>query len=458
MKRNYLSKAYTLLIASVAAMFTLTSCDPLEKYSDGEDDIKTLKNFVNDMMKEYYYWADEMPSGNASATKVEDYFESKLVAKDHWSWMMDGDTFRELMTGVSTSSYGFHFVQPIDHFGDYGVYISYSDPASPVGKEGIGRGWRLTHINGVATADCIKNNTFYDEIGKMSNKFTFLSPENVSKEVTLTQSSFKAKTVNKTAIFTKSDFAALKSTDKVGYIHYTDFTASLKDEIMNALQEMKQQGVTDLILDLRYNGGGDLELCEDICSRIAPGSADGKKLCTLSHSSANRALDETYKIKRDSKSLNLNRLFVIMTKGTASASEVVINCLSPYMDVHTVGRTSYGKPNGMYLFAYPTINVNSSSEYHKVLYGFLPICFYTLNSNGKADYDNGITPENVRYDDVYKDFSAKEGMIAACLQYIATGSYPLENDLYTASSATKSSAGIPLRLPEEKRPGAYILK
>lgn len=458
MKKSFFSMAYTLLIASVAAMFTLTSCDPLEKYADGEDDLKTLKNYVNDMMENYYYWADEMPAGNANAANVEDYFKSKLIAKDHWSWMMDGDYFRELMTGVSTSSFGFHVGQPIDHFKDYGVYITYVEPNSPVGKAGIGRGWRMTHVNNTPVEDCIKNNTFSSELAKSSNTFKFLTPNNETKEFTLSQASYKSSSVVKTAIFTKADFPALSATAKVGYINYVDFSESLKSEIMNALQQMKDAGVTDFILDLRYNGGGDLELCENICSILAPASANGKKLCTLTHSKANKALNESYKIKRDSKSLDLKRLFVIQSKGTASASEVVINCLSPYMEVHNVGRVSYGKPNGMYLFAYPTINLNNESEYSKVLYGFLPICFYTLNCNEEANYENGINPENVRYDDVYKDFCAQEGMIAACLQYIATGSYPLENELYTVNSATKATSGPVLVEKSPKRAGAYIVR
>ena len=64
----------------------------------------------------------------------------------------------------------------------------------------------------------------------------------------------------------------------------------------------------------------------------------------------------------------------------------------------------------------------------------------------------------MRYDDVYKDFCAQEGMIAACLQYIATGSYPLENELYTVNSATKAASGPVLVEKSPKRAGAYIVR
>ena len=425
-----------LSVTAIALYMMCTSC--ILAFWDKDHDDKTdsdsteVKTFVDQMMKQFYYWADQMPTSVVKKGRsVEEYFNAYLVKKDRWSWMMNGDSYNSMETGVSTS-YGFHIAQPIEHFKDYDVYITYVDKNSPLAKNGITRGCQLTHINGTDVSTLIKNNQFYPEIEKMSNKFTFKKPGGEVVDLNLSQTSFKSNSVTFTKTFTSAQMPSLKSSDKVGYILYTTFNSNMKNEVTSALQQMKSEGITDLILDLRYNGGGDLDVCSDIASLLAPAAADGKVFITLSHNLANKKEDTDYKIKRTGNSLNLERLFVITGSGTASASESIINGLSPYMDVQTVGNTTYGKPNGMYVFLWPQKVSEKNAEY-----AFLPICFYCMNSEGKADYDNGISPKQKRYDDLYHDFSEKEDLIKACLTYIGTGSYPV------LPEASTTKAGIP---------------
>ena len=445
--------AVALSVMTIVLYSMCTSC--ILAFWDNDSDKKedsdstVVKTFVDQMMKQYYYWASEMTSSNTKKGKsVEKYFTDYLVSKDRWSWMMNGQTYNSMETGVSTS-YGFHLGQPIEYFNDYGIFISYVDKNSPLAKAGITRGWQLTHIGGTDAATLVKNNTFYTELGKASNNFTFKTPEGESVSLDLTQASFQSNSVSLSKTFTSADLPALKSSDKVGYILYTTFNSNMKNEITSTLQQMKTAGITDLILDLRYNGGGDLSVCTELAGLLSPATADGKVFITLTHNTANQKNDSDYKIKRSSGSLNLDRLFVITGKGTASASESIINGLSPYMEINTVGGVTYGKPNGMYVFLYPQ-NVSES----KAEYAFLPICFYCMNSQGKADYDQGITPAQKRYDDLYHDFSADEDLINACLTYIGTGTYP-------ALPVVKSTKAMPWKPLseisfEDGFKGAYI--
>ena len=449
MRKILKGAAYALVLSLVTLSFTFSSCSKSGGESSKDTDSTAVKTFVDQLMKQYYYWADQMPSSATMKGKtVHEYFKSRLVKKDRWSWMMNGITYNTMETGIATS-YGFHIAQPIDYFKDYDVYITYVDKNSPLAKAGVTRGWQLTHIAGTDVAALIKNDQFYDEMDKTSNRFTFKNTNGESVELNLTQTSFQSNSVTVTKIFTSADCDKLSKSAKVGYILYTTFNANMKNEIVSALTQMKSQGITDFILDLRYNGGGDLEVCTDIAGYLAPASANGKVFVTLSHNLANKSEDKDYTIKRSANSLDLGRLYVITGARTASASESMINCLSPYMEVQTVGGLTYGKPNGMYVFLYP-----QKVKEKDIDYAFLPICFYCMNSEGKADYDNGINPKNKRYDDIYHDFSGEEDLIKACLTHIATGSYP---DLPGTKATKASTAGKQLHL-EDGFTGAYIKK
>ncbi|MBR5073659.1 MAG: hypothetical protein IKX26_00320 [Bacteroidales bacterium] len=449
MKKFFSSSLIAVSLVCLAA-FAFSSCifDSDSKEEKIDKDSTVVKNFVDQMMKQFYYWADQMPSSVTMNNKsVEEYFTAHLVKKDRWSWMMNGLSYNSMETGISTS-YGFHLAQPIDYFKDYDVYITYVDKNSPLAKAGVTRGWQLTHIAGTDVATLIKNDRFYDEIGKTSNSFTFKKPDGTSADMNLSQTSFQSNSVTLSKVFTAADCDKLSKSAKVGYILYTSFNSNMKNEILSALNKMKSDGITDLILDLRYNGGGDLDLCAEIASYLAPATADGKVFVTLSHNLANKKEDKSYNIKRTGNSLNLGRLFIITGKGTASASESMVNCLSPYMDIQNVGGQTYGKPNGMYVFLYP-----QKAKEKDIDYAFLPICFYCMNSDGKADFDNGIAPKNKRYDDLYHDFSGEEDLIKACLTYIATGTYPE----LPGTKATKASQGREIHI-DDGFIGAYIKK
>ena len=452
MKNIFRSSGLTLIAVLASLSFCLNSCFLFheEKSSSSGKDSTEVKDYVDLFMKQYYYWADQMPTSTKKDKSVADYFGSRLVSRDRWSWMMNGESYINMETGTSTGSYGFHISQPIDYFKDYDVYITYVDKNSPLAKAGVTRGWQLTHIAGTEVMTLIKNETFYEEISKPSNRFTFKDTKGNTVNLDLNQTSFQSNSVTYSQIFTSADCDKLSKSAKVGYILYTTFNASMQNEIISTLSQMKTQGITDLIMDLRYNGGGDINVCTDIASMIAPASADGKTFLTLSHNLGNKDEDKTYSIERTNYSLNLNRLFVITGSGTASASESLINCLSPYMDVQTVGGQTYGKPNGMYVFCYPPKAKGINIEY-----AFLPICFYCKNAEGKADFDNGIIPKQKRYDDLYHDFSAKEDLIGACLTYIGTGSYPVLPVLLTTKSTSHSGKQIFL---SDGFKGAYIKK
>lgn len=442
MKKFFLAGGLCLSVVLIALPI-ITGCTKSSDGHGGSDSFESdainvgANNYVHKIMKSTYYWCDGVRDDiDKSTTTVKNYFYLQLVPEDRWSWMTDAATYYSSETGVSTS-YGMSYGQPLKGYEDYGVYVTMVYKDSPFAKAGITRGWRINRINGSPVMDLIIAGTFYSELDKNNNEFTFTDLNGNTKVLSIGKSTFTANCVLKSEVYTSADYPALPAGAKVGYLVYRSFNKSLKNELIEAVGKMKGEGITDMVLDLRLNGGGDVGVCTELASLLAPESADGKVFIKIKHNAKNSGSDFDYKIKRTANSLNLRRLFVIGGRGTASASESVINCLKPYMQVEFVGDTTYGKPNGMYLYTY--MKKGSKTEG----WAFYPTCFYCVNSNGEGNYDDGIVPVKLVYDDLYHDWGTEETALKACLDYISTGSYP--SITYSPKLRTKSQNVVKVR-------------
>lgn len=399
------------------------------------------KRFITEAMTDMYYWYDKMPSSVSSKGKdIFEHFEMLLYSEDRWSWMMDGESYIQSETGVY-KSWGGVLRQAIDHYKDYDIKMAMVYPNSPFAEKGIKRGWTLTHIGGQAVMQLVSAGTFDTEYNRSPNSFTFRDTEGKVHNFDITSRTISTRSSLGYNIFTRDDFEGL--TSPVGYFNYLTFNKNMLSDIDNAMAEFKTHGVTDIIIDLRYNGGGDVSAMDYLANYLAPQSADNSVLAKRKHNNKLSQLDENSMsiISRDpEKALDLKRIFFIIGGGTASASEVLINGLDPMMDVVTVGRVSYGKFNGMYVIPFPANNYTSPE------YVFLPVSFFTVNKNGQGAYTEGLTPDNSRPDDLYHDFGVEEDNIRACLTYIATGSYPS----LPATASTKAAKGYRIETEVDK--------
>lgn len=441
------SLRFMVLLAITAICFT--SCKKKEK-EDLPDIVMTQQQkamkYIQGMMKELYYWNETAPYPDyMSYDDIYKFFDASLVKQDRWSWMTDGETYMAEETGVYTS-YGASLGQAIEYYKDYTVYIRYVYKDSPFDKAGITRGWAIKKINGVAVETLIANNTFNTEFNKDGNTFTFKDTNGKEREIKISQSTIQATSVLLSKVFDKADYSWLDQ--PVGYINYLTFNQNMLDEVKAAVAKVKQSGAKHLILDLRYNGGGSLKASALLASLIANKGCDGKVLVKTKHNSKYSSWDNekgaTANIERTPESLDLDDLYVISGKGTASASEIIINGLKPLMNVIQVGQTTYGKPNGMYVLQYP-------EKVKMPEYVFLPICFYSVNSLGQGDYDNGLLPDNYRADLPNTDWNNDE-IIVACLKKIANGSFPeLPTVSATAADVRAAAANTVIQTEEMKK-------
>ena len=394
----------------------ISSCD-LEELSERTK----LFNYVSETMHDIYYWYKDIPENVSQVTSLDvyDYFDKHLVPQDRWSWMMTGEEFLNDNAGISTS-YGASYGQAIDYYNDYSIRVRYVFPNTPLSEKGVKRGWTLTHLNNTPVMDLVRAKTFEEEMAKSTNTFTFRDHSNAVHTFTASSRVINTRSYLTKEVYTSAQFPGLAA--PVGYFNYYTFNAHMLEDIEDAMAMFKSAGIKHLILDLRYNGGGDGKATELLANYIAPASADGKLVAKRKHNDKYASMDTRTEnmtiIKRIAGSLNLERLYVLGSSGTASASEVIINGFQPLMDVVLVGRQTYGKPNGMYVISYPENNYTSPE------YIFLPIAFFTVNSENEGNYLDGIVPDHSRPDDLYHEFGLNEDWVKACLTHSATGTFP----------------------------------
>jgi len=206
---------------------------------------------------------------------------------------------------------------------------------------------------------------------------------------------------------TQHQILTTPSGKRVGWMRYDQFSSSSYEEFDKAFDIFKEQNIEELIIDVRYNGGGYLTTASNLMDKIAGYAHDSKIQFLLQHNANQSYQDSSYSFEKDSNSLpSLKRIFFLTTSRSASASEVVINSLKPYMEVYTIGRATHGKPVGMH-----------GRSYGEYIYWL--INFELVNANGEGDFYEGIAPTCEAKDTFdYPQNDPNDNMLKEALHYI----------------------------------------
>lgn len=388
----------------------LSSC---KKNADAINAAPDLRDSVYAYSKEVYLWSDNLPATNvfnplsypsadSIMRKVRTY--SPFVNgryQDRWSFVIDKTQWDNVVSGNSTDT-GIRYAFNTES--DLRVKLVYSQ--SSAGKLGVTRGWKTLKINGI-DANYTNIKQINDELGKPSQTILFQKPDHNQVTITLTGSSYKSDYVMNSKVFNING-------NNVGYFAFDSFLGSnsgqtTKDELDKVFADFKSKNVTELVLDLRYNGGGYGTVSNYLGSLIAPASASGRVFVNSIHNSKYSKWNRTEYFTSLPNSLKVSRISIITTKGTASASEELINALKPVMTVKLIGSTTHGKPVGYYGF--PTMNS----------YVF-PVALKNVNSVGFADFYEGFAVDKAQADDVTHDLGdPAESCLSIALNYIKTG-------------------------------------
>jgi carboxyl-terminal processing protease len=360
------------------------------------------------IMNEWYLWYNLMPGVNKAdyADPYELLEAMRYKPKDRWSFILNHDEYLAQKYGTFV---GHGFRIGVDSLDNARIAMIYDN--SDLYSKGVRRGWIVKKVNGTDIAPIIiaRDSAAYSNLlGKseagITNTFVFQKPDGTEETISSTKSSFEMNTV------LLADTLQLSS-GMTGHLVFESFFYPAPTELESAFSFFIANDVKDLILDLRYNSGGSLGIAQTLASYIAGNSRVGHDFAILSFNNKHNNENFSVPFLNTSYSLDLQRIVVITSRSTASASEDVINGLRPFVNVVCIGDTTDGKPTGM-------IEWNITNQYY-----IYPVMFEVVNDNNEGDFYGGIIPHELAVDDITHDFGdRKELCLKEAINYLETGS------------------------------------
>ncbi|WP_276867463.1 S41 family peptidase [Bacteroides heparinolyticus] len=419
-------KAKNILIYIVGVLIIpsyLSSCGE-DRWAAYAEQTRTTR-WIDDSMRVWYYWADEIPHTDKLNyfTAPEKFFGSLLSKKDKYSHidsLTNPTTTRSIP--YTDYSYGFQFSTESVEGNDTALYarILYVANASPASDIKLQRGEWIMKINGEPITQKNSDKLY----GSTAMKLTIGHYDAEKKAIVAygePRQIAAARSIDDNPVHYHNVY--IRNNKRIGYLVYNHFspgatnnTHEYDNDLRNVFRNFANQQVNEFILDLRYNNGGLLSCAELMCSMLAPSSALGKDLGYLEFNNRTNPKEVSFKLNADligeGANLNLKTLYVLTGSQTASASEMVINCLQPYMEVVLIGSTTVGKNVGSLTFSSQELKITMS-----------PIVCQIYNSKGESDYASGFTPEfSVNETDAPKQFlpfgNTEERMLSTALGVI----------------------------------------
>jgi len=448
-------------------------------FQDGAGSERTEKFWLRSWTEETYLWNDEVIDQDPDNFNDRvPYFDSLRTfelsetgsgrERDDFHFSEDTEDFFARRDFTATATYGARFVfanasPPRD------VRVLYTEPRSPAaalqnGVPAFPRGTRLLSVDGIdiinsPNVSAIENALFPPQAGA-SHSFTVMDAgTSTPRTVTLTAANISEAPVNRTEIIQTE-------TGRVGYMLFNTFSPfEAETSLNNAITQLAREEVDDLVLDLRYNGGGLVTIAAQLGYMIAgPQRTRGRTAALLQYNDAANGRDPITGARIDPipfidqgvgfsvpantplATLNLPRVFILSTEATCSASELIINSLRGIgFEVILIGDTTCGKPYGFL----PTDNCGRT---------YYTIQFRSLNDAGFGDYSDGFSPadsanpfsEKTAGCTVADDLSQplgdpNEALLSAALRYRSTGSCPAPVSLNVASSSVSAAPSLSSR-------------
>lgn len=399
-------RIYTLLLV-ISVSFT--SC-----FEDNDDNIdpastSQIQNFIYRGMNYYYLYkankrqlADDMFETEkekqnflARYDSPEDLFDFLKVNQDRFSQLYSDYTVIEnALSGVSMSNgMEFGLVLYPDNSRNVFGYVRYVLPNTDAALLGLKRGDIFTSVNGTQ----LNENNYNDLLSSESYSISLAQYDGSSFTTTGENIQLNKIQYDENPVYLTRTLNI--NGQKIGYLMYNSFTRRYDSQLNNAFAQFKAEGISNLVIDLRYNGGGAVETATDLASMIT-GQFNGEVFYREFWNDDRQAdnardglFDNLISDGSQINSLNLNKVYILTTKRSASASELVINGLKPYINTVQVGDTTTGKFQASFLLydgPAPQFSRSQAPLSHK--YVMLPLVFKTANKAGHTDFVDGLFP------------------------------------------------------------------
>ncbi|SEL76208.1 S41 family peptidase [Parapedobacter koreensis] len=368
-------------------------------------------SWVISNMRDIYYWNTSIPQDRNLDFNLDprEFFNKILHPDDRFSVIALADELQKELAGVTTTvGLGIGLIQ-LNTTNDVIISVRYALEGSPADEAGIKRGDIITRINGEAltTDNYTDVLSAYYGASPFTVQLAHIDENGVitdDQELELTPvEGFQEQAIHMDSVI------ITPTGKKVGYLFYNRFLNNQSNELLEAFYKFKTENVTDLVLDLRYNGGGGIWITSVLAGLIQANFNKDEVFIQYRYNSTYGTANETYYSllggtsenpvevgsadalveSITSLNLNLSRVYIIATNYSASASELIINNLRPFMsdaNVVHIGRTTVGKNEG-------SVTIVDEQIPRQTEWGILPIIVKLADKNGFGDYPNGLDPQ-----------------------------------------------------------------
>ena len=440
-----MKKKILLLLIAIATLFV--SC-----FEDLDDTIQPasdldIGNFIYRGLNYFYLYKadtpelandnfanqDELNTFLNSFETPESLFSFLKSPQDRFSLLVDDyNVLEDALNGVSLNNgMEFGLVYYPDGSSNVFGYIRYVLPGTDAASKNLERGMIFNSINGQQI-----NDTNFSELLSLNSYEIDLA---TFDGITITPTGESIALVKQQ--YTENPILIVETLtvqgQKIGYLMYNAFTRDFDAQLNAVFAQFKADGISDLVIDLRYNGGGSVETAIDLSSMVT-GQFNNQVFVNEEWNADRQAEYASPKLFNNEiftgeaiNSLNLTKAYVLTTKRSASASELVINGLNPYINMMQVGDTTTGKYQASFLlYDAPAPNFSKSQANPGHTYAMLPLVFKTSNVLGFTDYAEGLFPD-IQLKENYTNLGilgdVNEPLLAAALNDILSIPQPRTN-------------------------------
>ncbi len=363
------------------------------------------KQFVLDAMRDIYFWYDLLPanvdlSRHASPEELLAFLIS-FQPLDNFSFINTAEADAKFFGEGQFEGFGFssRFVAADD------LRFTRVFSGSPAAQAGFQRGQRILELDGRTIAEIEANEGLGVVFGQTPLEFRIRNLDNSEFLVTASHDIVTIDPLPQWRVIDMSGVA-------VGYVEFATFISTADPVFNSVFSDFSAAGVTDVIIDMRYNGGGLVNTAELLGDYFGGLIADNLVFSRTLFNDKNTDSDRTEFFQRLVNSMNLSRLVVIATSSTASASELVINSMEPHTEVTIVGDTTFGKPVGQ-------VGIQFCDKILR------PTAFETVNVLNQGQYFDGLPVDCPAVDDLTEVVgAATDPNLVTALAYLETGACP----------------------------------
>ena len=439
---------------SVCVLAALAACggggggsEPEPQAGEPACEAQALNTTLASYFRSQYFWADLAPRPDpAGFSDTEAFFQASLYTgsdprfpADRYSGSQTSESFNRLYGEGESLGFGVAVAGlEILDTPEAPLFVRHVEARSPAALAGVRRGDQVLALNERSAADVVAANDFAaltaSEVGTLLT-LRLRSPGGAERSVELRAAVFALTPVSPAVQFSSSQGR------RVGYVQVKDMLSGVVGPLDTAFARFRADGVQDLVLDLRYNGGGLVTAGRSVASFLAAGR-DGQVYAQLAYNAQQSGRNEFYTFSPPPSALALPRVYLLMGQRTCSASEQVINGLAGVgVEVVGIGGTSCGKPVGF-------VPQSRCGRTYSV------VNFESLNARGEGRYFDGFTPQCP----VAEDFSRPQGqpgdpLLDAALAHADSGQCPVQTAAQAAAAATAAPTSRTLRRGGQDEPG-----